>query len=81
MNKLRFVAVVAAVLPVLMAARCPGGTETVESCNITARTDTTITLSCQDNHGKHTRDDVLDEPYDLYPKCQVNTYWPACKSA
>jgi hypothetical protein len=77
-NKIKYLAVaVALTAPMLMAAKC--GTETNETCSITARDTLTITMSCQDNHGKHTRDDTVDAPSDLYPKCQVGTFYPVCK--
>lgn len=81
MRKSKLAALAMAGLLALVGCRVPFGTETNETCSITARDTETITISCQDNHGKHTRDDVLHEPSDLYPVCQVGTFWPDCKSA
>lgn len=80
MNKIRFVAIASALALVLMgASECNiGGKSSNESCNITARDTENISMHCKDNNGGE-RDDTVRAPSDLYPKCQVGTYWPGCK--
>ena len=61
------------------ASEC-GGKAKNESCNITARDTTTITMKCTDEQGT-VRTDTERHPSDLYPKCQVGTFWPGCEQA
>lgn len=48
------------------------------TCTVTARNNLTLTLDCIDKKGTKTRF-IKDIPGDLYPGCQVNTPWEACK--
>jgi hypothetical protein len=50
-----------------------------ETCTITWRDIHNATLSCKDDKGARTRDETIDVPGDLYPKCQVGNIWPTCK--
>jgi hypothetical protein len=49
-----------------------------ETCEVTARDNATVTLTCTDKKG-NSRKDTLDVYSDLYPNCQVGTFWPGCK--
>ena len=82
MNKARTISLVAALSLVLMgASECNiGGKSDAESCQITNRTTTQIWIRCSTDRGKTWSDTTpLNEPSDLYPKCQIGTYWPGCK--
>jgi len=81
MNKVRFAALVLAVSPVLMAARCPGGEETSVTCSVTARDALAVTVDCVDNHGNVAPGGgrfPLPGP-NTWPGCKVDTFWPSCK--
>jgi hypothetical protein len=71
--------VVAAALVLTGASEC-GVKSKNESCNITARDTENITMECTDESGNK-RTVTERHPSDLYPKCQVGTYWPGCKQA
>lgn len=62
-------------LVLMGASECSKG----ESCGITGRDTTTITMVCtdRDDNTKETRTER--HPSDLYPNCQIGTYWPGCK--
>jgi hypothetical protein len=88
-SKWRLAAATVAILPVLMAAECklPGKKEDPPnhgSCNVLGRDVNSkgqphMELDC-DLDG--TRDSAPPIPApDSYPKCNVNTYWPACQDA
>lgn len=81
MKKTRvFCAVVVGALVLMGASECNlGGRPSNESCNITARDTEKIYMKCTNEDGK-VRDADTQAPSDLYPKCQVGTYWPGCKS-
>jgi len=93
-NKLRKLLIVLAVSPVLMAAECPapgskgpsGPTydKDTQSCNIVERNVNSkgqwfVALDC--NLDSITDSAEVLTSNDQYPKCNVNTYWPACKDA
>jgi hypothetical protein len=81
MNKARFAVLVVAILPVLMAAKCPGGTETNVTCSVTARDAVAVTTECKDNHGQFAPGggrQNLPGP-NIWPGCTVGTFWPSCK--
>lgn len=53
-----------------------------ETCEIVARDTTTLTTKCTDENGKDTGNgEVKNYPSDIYPLCQVGTFWPGCKTA
>lgn len=81
MSKLRFAALVAVLLPVLMAARCPGGAETNVTCSVVSRDANAITIECKDNHGQFAPGGgrkSLPGP-NTWPGCTPMTFWPSCK--
>lgn len=84
MNKFRVAALTFVGALVLMgASECNvGGRKNSETCEVTARDTTTLTLTCEDKDGKLTGGGGKKNiPSDLYPRCQIGTYWPGCKTA
>lgn len=62
------------------ASKCPVRGD--ETCEIVARDTTSLTTKCTDEDGKDTGNgERKDIPSDLYPLCQVGTFWPGCKTA
>jgi hypothetical protein len=57
---------------------CKNGPRNV-SCDITARDTTHISMHCVDKSDGSAYDDRVRAESDLYPRCQVGTYWPGCK--
>lgn len=80
MNKLTVPAfTIIAALVLMGASKCNlGGEPSNETCSITARDTENIHMRCTDEKG-NVREDITRAPSDLYPLCQVNTYWPGCK--
>jgi hypothetical protein len=68
-------------LVLMGASECNiGGKSGNETCEVTARTTTTITTRCKDTNGNWTGPAETDGvPSDLYPKCQVGAFYPVCK--
>lgn len=84
MNKKTLALVPVLALVLMGASKCNlDGGGTSESCNIVARDTTSITVDCVDSHGEVTRkgDKMTGIYSDVYPFCQVGTYWPGCKDA
>lgn len=82
MNKIRITAATAVLGLVLMgASECNiGGKSDAESCQITNRTTTHITIRCSEDRGRTWKDtEEFRVPSDLYPRCQIGTYWDGCK--
>jgi hypothetical protein len=50
-----------------------------ETCEVTARDNTSVTLTCTNEKGEKRVDERGGINSDLYPNCQVGTYWPGCK--
>lgn len=75
---LSIVLLVVALSWVLMgASACPATAN--ESCEVTGRDNTSITLTCTNEKGEQ-REDVREGiNSDLYINCQVGTFWPGCK--
>lgn len=84
-NKAVAVVVLAATLFGLLAvSACDwfGDAETNETCKITARDTTSLTTRCTDSSGVETSNSGRkDVPSDLYPGCQIDTFWPGCKES
>jgi hypothetical protein len=77
-NKIKYLAVAVALVASL--AGCKLGEETNVTCEVVARDTTSLTTQCKDNHGKFAPGGgKKDIPSDLYPKCQVGTFYPVCK--
>lgn len=82
MNTTRIAALMVALGLVLMgASECNiGGKPTNVTCEVTARDTTTLTLTCKNRDGSPADGGGKKNiPSDLYPKCQVSTFWPGCK--